>query len=314
MDLTFYGHRAALIVKKHAPEILTAVGIAGTIGGTVLACKATLKAQKIVDGLNEDLDIIHQAKDMVSEEGYEGEEYSDEDFKKDIIMTYANGSARIIASYIPAIMVGGAGIAAIVGGSCVYKSRINSLGAAYSAMATAYAAYRKKVADKFGDEERKLRYGIETKTVEEEVIDGETGKKKKVKKEIEVIAEDNGLLDISPYARFFDSSSKDWEKDPEYNMTFLLCQQKYANDILRSRGHLFLNEVYDMLGLERSKAGQIVGWVYDKNSPIGDNYIDFGIFNVKMEKNRDFVNGYENVILLDFNVDGNIYDIMESFT
>lgn len=314
MDFMKSVNNANFFVKKHSPEILTVAGILGTIGGTVLACKATLKAQRIVEEMNDNLEVIHQAKDITSQPEYNGEEYSEEDFKKDIVTTYAMGSARIVASYAPAIMIGGAGIAAIVGGSYIYKSRINALGAAYSAMATAYAAYRKKVTDKLGDEERKLRYGIETKTVEEEVIDGETGKKKKVKKEIEVIAEDNGLLDISPYARFFDSSSKDWEKDAEYNMTFLLCQQKYANDILRTRGHLFLNEVYDMLGLERSKAGQIVGWVYDKDSPLGDNFVDFGIHDIKKEKNRDFVNGYENVILLDFNVDGNIYDIMESFT
>ena len=115
---------------------------------------------------------------------------------------------------------------------------------------------------------------------------------------------------ISPYARFFDEASPAWEKDPEYNLMFLRAQQQYADDLLHARGHLFLNEVYDMLGIPRSKAGQVVGWVYDENNPVGDNHVDFGIYDIRREVVRDFVNGYERSILLDFNVDGNIWDLM----
>ena len=91
---------------------------------------------------------------------------------------------------------------------------------------------------------------------------------------------------------------------------YLRRQQDYANELLKAKGHLYLNEVYDILGLPRSKAGQIVGWVYDEKNPIGDNYVDFGIYEQNRAKNRDFVNGYEKTILLDFNVDGNILDLM----
>ena len=91
---------------------------------------------------------------------------------------------------------------------------------------------------------------------------------------------------------------------------FLRAQQQYANDKLIAQGHLFLNEVYDMLGLPRTKAGAIVGWVYDDNNAVGDNFVDFGIYDVHRETARDFVNGYERSILLDFNVDGVIYDLI----
>lgn len=119
----------------------------------------------------------------------------------------------------------------------------------------------------------------------------------------------NGIdesVNVSQYARIFDDSCVAWTKDPEYNMHFLKVQQDYCNDLLKSKGHLFLNEVYDMLGIPRTKAGAVVGWVYDEKNPIGDNFVDFGIFDTNDERNFDFINGFKNTAILDFNVDGNI--------
>jgi hypothetical protein len=116
----------------------------------------------------------------------------------------------------------------------------------------------------------------------------------------------NMKSDISPYACFFNEDSVAWTKNPECNKMFLRQQQNYANEKLRQRGYLFLNEVYDMLGIPRTKAGQCIGWIYDEKNPIGDNYVDFGIYD--RIHNQSFVNGYEDSVLLDFNVDGNILD------
>ena len=112
---------------------------------------------------------------------------------------------------------------------------------------------------------------------------------------------------VSPYARFFDSNNPYWQKVLPNNLWFLKAQEHLASDILAVRGYLFLNEVYGMLGMEQTKAGQLVGWVYDKENPIGDNYVDFNIYS---EHNVNFVNGYDRVPLLDFNVDGNILDYL----
>lgn len=109
----------------------------------------------------------------------------------------------------------------------------------------------------------------------------------------------------SPYAVFFDETSAVWTKNSECNKLFLLRTQDLANLKLKARGYLFLNEVYDMLGLPRTRAGQLIGWIYDDRNPVGDNYVDFGIFN---DRNSSFVNGFEKSVLLDFNVDGNILD------
>ena len=134
--------------------------------------------------------------------------------------------------------------------------------------------------------------------------------------------DDNGVKDItvereesverkitekpySQYARFFDEGCAAWQNNHEYNLMFLRNQQSYFTDLLKSKGHLFLNEVYEGLGLPKTETGQLVGWIYDVDNPIGDNFVDFGIFT---NGNKEFVNGYENSILLDFNVDGNIFD------
>lgn len=114
--------------------------------------------------------------------------------------------------------------------------------------------------------------------------------------------------DISPYARWFDRDCDNHKiRDSVYNLYFLRCQQNYANDKLRSRGYLFLNEVYDMIGIPRTRVGQVVGWVYDERNPVGDNFVDFGIYE---DRNAAFINGYVDKVLLDFNVDGNILDAL----
>ena len=111
----------------------------------------------------------------------------------------------------------------------------------------------------------------------------------------------------SQYAKFFDESCPDWTRNSEYNLMFLSLTEQKATAKLVSQGYLFLNDVYDMLGISRTKAGAVVGWIYDKENPdhVGDNYVDFGIYDAK---SRRFVNGYETTILLDFNVDGLIFD------
>lgn len=119
---------------------------------------------------------------------------------------------------------------------------------------------------------------------------------------------DTETKDYSDYARYFSEGCIGWGKCPEANLMFLKTQQNYANEKLRVKKHLFLNDVYDMLGIPRSKAGQVVGWIYDEKNPIGDNYIDFGLYG---PYNIDFINGNSNVALLDFNVDGCIINYID---
>ena len=165
--------------------------------------------------------------------------------------------------------------------------------------------YRGRVIERFGERvDHELKHDIKAVDITDTVTDEKTGEPKEVKKTIDVATWED--LGYSQYARFFDEGCKSWEKNAEYNLMFLRSEQQYANDRLKANGYLFLNDVYDRLGIPRTKAGQVVGWIYDPENPTGDNYVDFGIYDVHRERNRAFVNGYERCILLDFNVDGDI--------
>ena len=296
-------NKAGMKAKKHSPEILVGAGVVGVVASAVMACRATTKLSGILDEGKGQVEQIHG---YVEEHGF-SEKYTEEDSKKDLAIVYAQTGVKLVKLYAPAVILGGVSIAAILGGHNILRKRNIALSAAYVAVDKSFKEYRSRVVDRFGKElDKELRYNIKAKEFEETVVDAK-GKEKVEKKTVNVVEDPNMYSD---YARFFDESCVGWEKDPELNLMFLKKQQNYANDRLKAKGYLFLNEVYEMLGLQPSKAGQVVGWIYDEKHPIGDNFVDFGIYDINREKNRDFVNGYERTILLDFNVDGNILDMM----
>ena len=295
--------KAMFNVKKHSPEILIVAGIAGVVTSAVMACKATMKVNEVLAEAKESINKVH---DVMADQGISEKEYSKEDSARDLAIIYGKASAKLVKLYGPAIALGGLSLTAIVCSNNILRKRNVALAAAYTAIDTSYKQYRSRVIEKFGENvDREMKYGIKAVQIEEKTVD-ENGKKKTVKKTVEVV----NPYDYSDYARFFDVGNPNWEKDSEYNLMFLKRQQAYANDKLKANGYLFLNEVYDMLGIPKSKAGQVVGWIYDPENGTGDNYVDFGIYNVNREAARDFVNGYERTILLDFNVDGNIWEKM----
>lgn len=296
-------NRVGLKLKKHSPEILVVTGVVGTVASAVMACKATTKIDEV---LAETKDNIDKTKDYVEKKGF-SEKYTEEDYKKDLTIFYAKGGLELVKLYAPSVALGALSITAILSGHNVLRKRNVALAAAYATVEKGFKEYRGRVVERFGEElDRELKYNIKAKEVEETTVDEKTGEEKVTKKTVNVADPNN----YSSYARFFDDGCTGWTKDPEYNLMFLKNQQRYANDLLKSRGHLFLNEVYDMLGIPRTKAGQVVGWIYDEEYPNGDNFVDFGIYDLYNEKARDFVNGYEKTILLDFNVDGDIMNLI----
>lgn len=288
--------------KKHSPEILVAAGVVGVVASGVMACKATTKLSGI---LEEHKEQTNQINNYVEEHGHTSE-YNEEDQKKDLAIVYTQTGVKVAKLYAPAIILGAVSITAIVASNRILNRRNAALAAAYTVVDKGFKEYRGRVIERFGKElDRELRYNIKAKEVEE-IVANEDGTETVIKDTVDVAT----INTYSDYARFFDDGCIGWDKDPEFNLMFLRRQQDMANEKLRSTGYLFLNEVYDMLGIPRTKAGQCVGWVYDEKNPVGDNYVDFGIYNTHNEANRNFVNGYERTILLDFNVDGNILDMM----
>lgn len=294
-------HKAGFQLKKHSPEIFVVAGVVGTVVSTVMACKATTKVNPILEEAKEMVDSIHAIAEKPDTE------YKKEDVTKALAMTYTKTGLELAKLYGPSVLLGAASITCILTSHKILRKRNVALAAAYATEHIGFKEYRGRLIERFGEElDKELKYNIKAKEVEE-VVTNEDGTETTVKKTVN--AADPNLN--SDYARFFDEYCAGWSKNAEYNLVFLKQQQNYANDILKTRGHLFLNEVYDMLGIPRTQAGQIVGWVYDIEHPVGDNFVDFGIYDLYNDQKRDFVNGRERSILLDFNVDGNIWELMK---
>lgn len=323
-NMTRMLHMSELKLKKHSPEILVVTGVVGVVASAVMACKATTKVDGILADTKAEVDKVHEVmnndelrikeetKVTVDENGKQTittekvEVYTVEDSKKDLAIIYGRSAMRFIKLYGPSVLLGAASISCILASHHILNKRNAALAAAYSIVDNSFKEYRKRLIDRFGEEvDKELKYNIKAEEIEEKVID-ENGEEK-VEKKVVPVANPTGYSD---YAKFYDDGCAGWTKDPELNKMFLLRQQSYANDKLKREGYLFLNDVYEMLGIPKTKAGQVVGWVYDEKNPNGDNYIEFGIFNVHSAASRDFVNGYERTILLDFNVDGNILDLI----
>ena len=239
-----------------------------------------------------------------------GETYTKEDARGDRMQVYAHTGFQYIRLYAPAVLLGAASITCILTSHKLMRKRNMALAAAYATLDKHFKDYRGRVLERFGEQvEKELRYNIKAKEIETTVVD-ENGKEKKVKETVDVAAEGWDPSKYSPYARIFDEGHPAYMKDAEQNKFYLLALQAQANDRLKSRGHLFLNEVYEMLGFRLTKAGAVVGWIYDPREPMGDNFVDFGMFEVCREKAVDFVNGYERSFILDFNVVGDITDAL----
>lgn len=289
--------KAVMKLKKHSPEILVVAGIAGTVVSAVLACKATTKVAEILDETKGTLDTIH---DGMETGAINGQEYTTEEGKKDTVVVYAQTGMKLAKLYGPAIILGTLSITSILASNNILRKRNVALGAAYAAIDKSFKEYRGRVIERFGEQvDTELKYGIKAKKFEEIEVDPETGKEKKVKKTV-MVADPNLQSD---YAVYFDSKSRNYETNPDYNRMFLKAQQAFANDKLQTRGHLFLNEVLDDLDLPRTPAGQIVGWT--KDGP--DGYVNFRIVEVERETEDG---RHEPALLLDFNVEGNIWEKM----
>ena len=294
--ITFVAHKAWFKVKKHSPEILITAGVIGTVASAVMACKATTKLSDILEDSKEQINQVHN---FLEDDRIPESQYSKEDGNKDLAIIYAQTGIKLVKLYSPAVALGALSITGIVASNSILRKRNIALAAAYTTVDKTFKRYRNNVIDRFGEKiDKELRYGIKAREIEEIVVDDD-GNDKTVKKTVEAA---DPVSMYSDYAKIYDAGCNGWTKDAEFNLMFLRHTQAQANDILKRRGYLFLNEVYDMLGFQRTKAGQVMGWIYDEENPVGDNFVDFGIYNTDIEKARDFVNGIERVIILDFNV------------
>lgn len=290
-DIKTAANKSRLAVMKHSPEILVITGIVGVVTSAVMACKATRKLDPVLEAHKKNAEEVHR-------------KFTDEKLeKRELTKVYMKTGISFVKLYGPSVTVGMLSITGILASNNILRRRNVALAAAYTAIDTSFRQYRGRVVERFGEEvDKELRIGAHQEKIDVIETD-ENGKEKKVKKSVTVT--DTNLP--SDYARYFCyGEAKAAEPNADYNQFFLKAQQELANHMLRANGFMFLNDVYDMLGIDRSVAGQMVGWVYDKNTDDhGDNYVDFGIQEVYRKKS-DRPGDYEKVFLLDFNVDGAI--------
>lgn len=286
-------------VSENSPKILFVGGVVGMIGSTVLACRATLQLEEALETVQADRSRAHEVYDLVNDPKYHGDAtYSEHEMRKDLTTIALRGVGQVAKLYAPSVLLGTASIFCLTKSHNILQERNLALTAAYAAVDTAFSKYRERVIDRYGeDTDRELRYDSE----QIDIVDDETG---------QILSTDRVTgAPGAPYARFYDEeSSRNWSVDPDINLFFLRNVQNVMNDRLRSRGHVFLNEVFSDLGMSHTMAGALVGWRWNKGS--GDDVIDFGIWE-GTEVANDFFNGREGAILLDFNVDGPIYDKIE---
>lgn len=297
-------------LKKHSPELLILTGVAGVVASGITACIATRKLDSVLEPAKEKINELHECEE-VNENGEVSEET-----KRELALTYVNTGVSLVKLYGPSVVLGSLSIGCILASNNILRKRNVALGAAYAAIDKGFKTYRSRVIERFGDQvDNELRFGLKSSKVGVMEKDETTGEEKLVKKTGSVV----NPAGVSDYARLFEKYMTDengnsvinpyWETNLEYNLMFLKAQERYANDLLKVKKILFLNDVYEMLGIPKTKAGQIVGWIYNPEHPNGDNFVSFGIYADNLSY-RDYGEGYDPAILLDFNVDGNVWDLM----
>jgi hypothetical protein len=310
LDLRSSVVRGKFILNKHSPELFLGAGIVGLFTSGVLAYRAFLESQKAVEGAKVDWFLLKTAM----EEGVVNEDnYTSEMFMRDRMVVTFRLIADIGRICGPSVLLAVLSSGMLIGSNRIMNGRNVAIATAYKGLDEAFRAYRNRVQTEFGEDvDRYLRYREPYKGEMEIVDPTKKGKKRKINLEdVEEQADLPGeIMDhvdtLSPYAQIFDDRCGTWQISNQYNEFFLRGQQNYANELLRLNGHLFLNEVHDMLGMDRTQAGSVVGWV----DGYGDGFVSFDIWNPYNSRDSNVLNADNTQFVLDFNVQGVIYNMI----
>lgn len=280
--------KSAFKIKKHAPEILLGVGVLTSAGATVLACKATLKAQPTLDKAKNELDEIHTA-DNDPRVSYA--EYPKEQVKKDITRVYFNTAKELSKTYLPTVALWSISMACMVGSHAMTKRQLSALMAAYTALGNSFREYRRRIEENLADENA-AALGYADKTEDGHFIQVE---------------------DKPSYVFIFDKNNPYWKDNIEYNLVFLKGAQRLLDYHLKRDHFVFVNDVLKELGFECISSGQLDGWIYDPDHPkaYNDGYISFGLYNrdgSETEALTAYKAGKIDYLPIKLNIDGTIYD------
>lgn len=208
---------------KHAPEILTGIGIAGMIATTVLAVKATPKALRLIEE--------------------EKEKHWDENCEPIDKLTPVETIKVTWKCYVPAAVTCVVSTACLIGASSVNSRRNAALATAYKLSETALTEYREKVVETIGEKKEKT---VREKVAKEQV-------KKNPATNAEVVVTGNGNT------RFYDPMSG---RTFMSNIDKVKSAENQLNNIMLHSitGYASLNDFYDELDLAHTDVGDSFGW------------------------------------------------------
>lgn len=307
MNMEVIGRKMSMVglsLKKASPTIFIVGGTIGIVASMIGIGIASTKVRDVVDEHKKNVEDLHERYDNATT-------FSPDVKRKETADIYIQTGVKVAKMYGPSVLLACTSLVCILKSHNILTKRNAALAAAYSIVDKEFKGYRSRLIERFDEElDHELKYNIKNREIDVEEVDEKTGETHTVKKTVKTASIDQH----STYARFFCEGCDGWDQDPNYNLLFLRAQQDSANEKLRSRGYLTLNEVYSMLGMDLSVAGNSVGWLYDRNKSAdeqtGDGYVDFGIYNIQDPNTRKFVNGKTNTVLLDFNVQGPIVEGM----
>lgn len=307
-----FGSNLIQKVKFRSPELLIGAGVVGLVGAAVVAVRRGVRWHSAAKA-----EIVHDLETIKKAEG--SPQYTREDKVQDYARVIGKGVWSFTQIYGPSVAAGVASVVSILAGTGVLKGR---LAAMTSAAATAQAAlerYRSRVREKLGeDADYEFAYEVSAKKAK---IKHEDGTKESLVT-YHLVPSSGEWMAASPYSRLWDENAMEWCANRDIQFLTLRSLENHFNQELNARGVVFLNDVYKALGLPMSKDAALVGWIKDYEKPKmaklaaelgrvpGDGVISFGVFENESPSARAYLAGDDNRVVLDFNVDGVIYDLI----
>lgn len=271
--------------SKNAPELLLIGGIVGIVISEIGIGIAATKVEPINKKAKKNLNKIHMKADVV----IDGEQVTgvviDPEFneKKEITKVYAQTSLAYVKLFGPFVLTTVASFAAICKSHSIMRDRNIQLAAAYTILDRSFREYRKRVSDKFGEEEEyKIRHNVQdtiSTTIDE---DGN---------EVTTVVGQTGMwANDEMFGFFFTEGCYGWSKNPMYNRDFIQGRERWWKTILDVNEFVTVNDIRKDFGKKPTKAGAMWGWKKEKNGTEPTAIIDFGLFD-KTPLNKSFMDG-----------------------
>lgn len=304
--------QARFSVKENSPKLCFIGGVATFIAAGVMIWKSRPKYEAITKELEEKKAEVEALSNRVDNGEVSAETYSKDDAKADILKLNVKAGAKKVVTMAPALVLGGASIVFFYSGYRILTGRYSGMAKAYTGLSKDHDILKNAVIATFGlDKYNEL---ARLKTVGRIVEPDEDSND---------VASYDAVEPVKTYSAnskiFGPETSSLATKDADANRTLLDGLERTFTDLLRNRmtdwqpGRLFLNEVLRALELEETDEGNLLGWTLYPNEEDNIRYgcsghVSFGIYDIcndpkEDEWRRRFVDGYENTILLHFNVD-----------